>query len=103
MADQDGSGPSPQKQNPLRMYLFMRGDLGSVPPGKLMVQAGHAFAHCLLEAWQVNRGLALEYCKDPEHQKIALRVTDAELTAVHGLAVDCDLPSHVQVDLAKTI
>lgn len=91
------------KSNPLRMYLFMRNDLGDVPVGKLLGQSGHAFAHCLLAAARRDPELARAYDKDPEHTKIVLGVTKAQIDEVMDKAIAANLVTHAQLDLAKTV
>ena len=69
------TGPLP-KSNDLRMYLLMRADLGDVPVGKLLGQAGHAFAHALQDIEELQMTLdACKAAKVPFHKQIDLGLT----------------------------
>ena len=94
------TGPLP-KSNDLRMYLLMRADLGDVPVGKLLGQAGHAFAHALQDAPEEDRAT---YHRDPAHAKIVLRCKDIEeLQMTLDACKAVKVPFHKQIDLGLTI
>lgn len=82
-----------------RMYLLVRDDLAHVPVGKMLGQAGHAFAHALFRA---PYEIAAAYDAEPEHVKIVLRCTAAEMAQTEALCLMWTLPHHQQIDLAKT-
>jgi len=82
------------------MFLLVRDDLGDVPVGKMMGQAGHAFAHALFRApFSVSR----VYDMEPEHVKIVLRCSAADMHQTELRCMAWDIPHHQQIDLGRTI
>jgi len=91
----------------LRLYCVMRTDLnlvaegGTVPLGKLMAQAGHAFVGCL---FKLNEAQIVEYMDSGTQPKIVLRVKNEK--DLMRAALECEavnIPFYLVKDAGRTV
>ncbi len=91
----------------LRLYCVMRADLnlvaegGTVPLGKLMAQAGHAFVGCLASLSETE---IAEYMDSGTQPKIVLRAkNEKDLMRVAQECQNVGIPFYLVKDAGRTV
>ncbi len=90
------------RRNELRMWLAVRRDL-DMPPGKLAVQSGHAFATALLSAHVREPRLVEEYQAAQMSKAVVGVKTLAQLRRVESECIAAGLDHCLVTDAGRTV
>jgi peptidyl-tRNA hydrolase len=86
----------------LRMVAIFRADL-DLPPGKLAVQAGHAFLTAWRNAYASDEDSALDYANDMQTKIVLLAPDLATLERIEAKAKKRGVHTALITDAARTV
>lgn len=84
------------------MVAIFRADL-DLPPGKLAVQAGHAFLTAWRKAYAADADTALDYADDVQVKIVLLAPDLAALERIAAKAKQRGVPTAMITDAARTV
>ena len=84
------------------MVAIFRADL-DLPPGKLAVQAGHAFLTAWRKAYAADEAAAADYANDIQTKVVLVAPDLATLERIAAKATERGVPSALITDAARTV